>query len=97
MGKFFSLEEAKWIGEQLGIYWVKYSPEQFKMGLEVELEHGIVDPSTNITNDDLIMTGKIALAHLKEFPDYYDRLQKMENEAEAYWNNPENIDQSKES
>ena len=60
MGKFFSLEEAKWIGEQLGIYWIKYSPEQFKMGLEVELEHGIVDPSTNITNDDLIMTGKIS-------------------------------------
>jgi hypothetical protein len=61
------------------------------MGLEVELEHGIVDPSTNITNDDLMMTGKIALAHLKEFPDYYDRLQKMENEAEVYWSSKERL------
>ena len=53
------------------------------MGLEVELEHGLRDPETNVTNNDLILTGKIALAHLNEIPDYYTRLNKMEKEAEA--------------
>lgn len=84
--KNFTLEEAKWIGSQLGVNWNKYKPEQFRMGLDVELEHGTVNPSTNVTDDDLLVTGKIALAHLNEFPDYYDRLEKMENEAEAFWN-----------
>jgi Protein of unknown function (DUF5661) len=79
--KTFSLEEAKWIGDQLGINWNKYIIEQFKMGLEVELEHGIVNPVTNVTNDDLMITAKIALAHLNEIPDYYTRLKKMEKEA----------------
>jgi hypothetical protein len=55
------------------------------MGLEVELEHGRRDPATNVSDDDEIITGKIALAHLNEFPDYYTRLEKMEAEAEAYW------------
>lgn len=55
------------------------------MGLDVELEHGKISPSTNVTNDDPIMTGKIALAHLNEFPDYYTRLSKMEKEADAFW------------
>jgi hypothetical protein len=53
--------------------------------MNVELEHGQRDPATNVTNDDPLMTGKIALAHLKEFPDYYERLEKMETEAEAFW------------
>ena len=79
----FSTEEAKWAGEQLGIDWSVYDIEQFRMGLEVELEHGMADPVTNVTNDDLTMTAKIALAHLKEIPDYYTRLKKMETEAEA--------------
>lgn len=79
----FTTEEAKWAGEQIGIDWQEYDIEQFRMGLEVELEHGLVDPVTNVTNDDLTMTAKIALAHLKEIPDYYTRLKKMENEAEA--------------
>jgi hypothetical protein len=77
--------EAKTIGEQLGIRWDKFDVEQFRLGMDVELEHGIRDPATNVTNDDLLTTGKIALAHLNEFPDYYDRLEKMEAEAEAYW------------
>jgi len=51
--------------------------------MDVELEHGTVDPITNVTNDDSLMTGKIALAHLNEFPDYYTRLVKMEQEGEA--------------
>jgi len=79
----FSTEEARWAGEQLGIDWNVYDIEQFRMGLEVELEHGLTDPVTNITNDDLTMTAKIALAHLREIPDYYTRLKKMEREALA--------------
>jgi hypothetical protein len=85
--KIFTLEEAKWSGNQIGVNWVKYSPEEFRKGLEVELEHGKINPATNVTNDDLITTGKIAMAHLNEFPDYYDRLEKMEKEAEVFWNN----------
>jgi len=81
--KHFSVEEAKIIGEKLGINWSKFDLEQYRMGLDVELEHGLVDPHTNVTNDDPIMTGKIALAHLNEFPDYYTRLDKMEKEAEG--------------
>ncbi|MBL8016296.1 MAG: hypothetical protein JNK43_03415 [Ignavibacteria bacterium] len=77
----FTSEEAKWAGDQLGIDWNKFDIEQFRMGLEVELEHGSIDPVTNVTNDDLTMTAKIALAHLKEIPDYYTRLRKMEEEA----------------
>lgn len=82
--KRFSTEEAKKIGEALGIDWKNFDVEQFRMGLDVELEHGLKDSKTNVTNDDLIMTGKIALAHLNEFPDYYTRLRKMEAEAEEY-------------
>ena len=80
--KHFTIEEAKQIGEALGIDWSKFAIEQYRMGLDVELEHGRVDQHTNVTNDDPIMTGKIALAHLNEFPDYYTRLDKMEKEAE---------------
>ena len=79
----FTAEEAKRIGESLGIDWSKFDVEQYRMGLDVELEHGLVDPHTNVTNDDPIMTGKIALAHLNEFSDYYTRLEKMEKEAEG--------------
>jgi len=81
-GKEFTIEEAKRIGNMINIDWDKYNLEQFRMGLGVELEHGAHDSETNITNDDEITTGKIALAHLKEIPDYYTRLKKMEKEAE---------------
>lgn len=83
--KSFTAEEAKKIGEQLGIDWTKFDVEQFRMGMDVELEHGLVNSQTNVTNDDPLMTGKIALAHLNEFSDYYTRLAKMEKEGEAYW------------
>lgn len=83
--KHFSAEEAKRISEQLGVDWSKFDIEQFRMGMDVELEHGLMDPTTNVTNDDPLMTGKIALAHLNEFPDYYARLEKLEKEAEKYW------------
>lgn len=81
--KHFTAAEAKKIGEALGIDWSKFDVEQYRRGLDVELEHGKVDPQTNVTHDDPIMTGKIALAHLNEFPDYYTRLEKMEKEAEG--------------
>ena len=83
--KQISLEKAKQIGETLGIDWSKFDVEQFQMGLNVELEHGARDPETNVTNDDPILTGKIALAHLNEFSDYYTRLLKMEKEADEFW------------
>lgn len=73
------------MGEQLGITWEEFDVDQFRRGMAVELEHGLRDPATNVTDDDLFLTAKIALAHLNEFPDYYDRLEEMEEEAEAYW------------
>jgi hypothetical protein len=78
-------DEARQVGAILGIDWKKFDLEQFRRGLEVELEHGARDPETNVTNDDLTLTGKIAWAHLKEFPDYYTRLDKLEAEADAAW------------
>ena len=79
----FTAEEARRIGEAIGIDWREspFDVEQFRMGLEVELEHGQRDPRTDVTHDDPIVTGKIALAHLNEFSDYYTRLDKMEEEA----------------
>jgi hypothetical protein len=80
----FSADEAREIGEQIGIDWATspFALDQFRMGLDVELEHGLHNLLTNVTDDDPVVTGKIALAHLNEFPDYYTRLAKMEAEAE---------------
>ena len=85
--KHFSAEDARRIGEVLGINWgtSPFDTEQYRMGMDVELEHGSRDPETDVTHDDPTMTGKIALAHLKEYPDYYTRLAKMEKEAEDYY------------
>ncbi len=83
--KIFTAAQAKKIGEQLGIKWDKFDVEQFRRGMDVELEHGKRDAHTNVTGDDPLTTGKIALAHLNEFPDYYTRLDRMESEAEEYW------------
>jgi hypothetical protein len=85
--KHFTVKEAKKIGEQLNIKWDKFDIEQFRLGLDVELEHGLVSPATNVTNDDPLLTGKIALAHLNEFADYYNRLLKLEQEADKFWKN----------
>ena len=84
-GKKFSEEEAMRIGDSLGIDWGEVDLSEFRVGLGIELEHGVRDPLTNVTGDDEILTGKIALAHLREFPDYYTRLAKMEAEADEYW------------
>ncbi|MHB1485893.1 MAG: DUF5661 family protein [Saccharofermentanales bacterium] len=70
----FKLSEARDIAEKLGIDFdnVGYTPEEFLEGINIELEHGTVDPLTNVTNDDPLVTGKIALAHLNEIPVYYN-------------------------
>jgi hypothetical protein len=85
MTKKFTTEVAKEVGEKLGIDWTKFDVEQFRIGMGVELEHGEVDPNTNVSDDDALTTGKIALAHLNEFPDYYTRLLEMEEVAEKFW------------
>ena len=77
----FATEKAREIGDKLNIDWSRFDVEQFRMGLDVELEHGRVDPSTDVTGNDPIITGKIALAHLNEFADYYTRSEKMERKA----------------
>jgi hypothetical protein len=83
----FSASQARELGERVGIDWgtSRFDLEQFRMGLEVELEHGRRDVATNVSDDDEVTTAKIALAHLNEFPDYYTRLAKMEDEAKRYW------------
>jgi hypothetical protein len=83
----FSADQAREIGERIGIDWSSspFDVEQFRAGIDVELEHGTRDGETNVTDDEELTTGKIALAHLREFPDYYTRLAKMEAEAEAFW------------
>ncbi len=85
--RVFTPEKVKEIGEALGVDWTKFDVEQFRVGMDVELEHGTEDLNTNVTNDDPLITGKIALAHLNEFPDYYTWLLELEEEAEKYWEN----------
>lgn len=79
----FSADEARRVGEQIGIDWAAapFDVEQFRRGMDVELEHGLRDLLTNVTGDDPAVTGRIALAHLHEFPDYYTRLELMEEQA----------------
>ena len=85
--KSFTSKQAKQIGETLKIKWDKFDLEQIRMGMSVELEHGKIEQDTNVTDNDPLVTGKIALAHLDEYPDYYTRLEKMEDNAEKYWEN----------
>lgn len=80
-----SADEAREVGTSLGVDWAQIDLEEFRHGLEIELEHGARSPATDVTKDDMMLTGKIALAHLNEFPDYYTRLGKLEVEAKAYW------------
>jgi hypothetical protein len=82
--RHFSDKEARAVGERLGIAWTSspFDLEQFRVGMDVELEHGTRDPDTDVTGDDPVLTGKIALAHLRELPDYYTRLARMEREGE---------------
>jgi hypothetical protein len=87
MNERVSADEARRVGEAIGIDWqsASFDVRQFRAGMEVELEHGRHDPATDVTGDDPVVTGKIALAHLNEFPDYYTRLERMEQEARRDW------------
>ena len=78
-------EEARRVGDEIGVDWSRFDLEQFRHGMDVAYEHGSHHPPTDVTGDDPILTGKIALAHMKEFPDYYERLEHMERQAERYW------------
>jgi hypothetical protein len=80
-----TIDEARRVGDSIGIDWSKFDLEEFRAGMAVEFEHGSHDPQTDVTGDDPIVTGKIALAHMKEFPDYYERLGRMEEQAKAEW------------
>jgi hypothetical protein len=80
-----TIEEARRVGDIIGVDWNRFDLEQFRAGMDVEFEHGSHDPQTDVTHDDPILTGKIALAHMKEYPDYYSRLGRMEAEAERDW------------
>lgn len=88
--KSFTADEARRVGEQIGIDWpsAPFEIDEFRAGMDVELEHGSHDLGTNVTDDDAVITGKIALAHLNEFPDYYVRLEKMEAEARREEHSP---------
>jgi hypothetical protein len=81
----FSTEEARRVGDEIGVDWERYDLDQFRAGTDVELEHGSHDPQTDVTRDYPVATGKIALAHMKEFPDYSEPLERMEAEAEREW------------
>ena len=85
--KHFTVEESRLIGEEIGIDWSSspFGVDEFRDGMDVELEHGLHDAATNVTDDDPHVTAKIARAHLNEFPDYYTRLERMESEADRYW------------
>ena len=89
MGTRFNPPEAREIGTQIGINWETspFDVEQFRAGMDVELEHGAHDPETDVTGDDPVMTANIAWAHLKEFAVYYTRLEQMEQQAEREWSN----------
>jgi hypothetical protein len=82
-----TIEEAQRVGNEIGVDWSRFDVEQLRLGMDVEFEHGSRDPQTDVTGDDPIVTGKIALAHMKEFPDYYERLERMERDAEREWAN----------
>jgi hypothetical protein len=85
--KSFTADDARVIGEGIGIDWdtAPFDVDQLRIGMNVELEHGLHDSLTNVSNDDPVLTAKIALAHLNEFPDYYTRLERMEEEAKRDW------------
>lgn len=69
----FNINDAYYVAKVLGVTFTHYTPEEFLDGINIELEHGTINPKTNVTNDDLITTAKIALAHLNEFPNYYNK------------------------
>ena len=85
--KTFTADEARRYGAEIGIDWdtSPFGVDEFRAGMDVELEHGLHDLLTNVTDDDPHVTAKIARAHLNEFPDYYTRLENMEEDAKRDW------------
>ena len=81
--KKFTSEQAQEVADKIGINFneADFELEDFRMGMDEEMEHGTHDPQTDVTGDDPVLTGKITLAHLKEFGDYYQRLEEMEHQA----------------
>jgi hypothetical protein len=81
--QYFTKDQARAIATELGIDFraLGCDLEQFRLGLGVELEHGPRSPESDVSGNDPIVTGRIALAHLTEFPDYYTRLAVLEREA----------------
>lgn len=80
-----TIEQAIRIGKKLDVNFDAVSPKTLLDGMLVELEHGKKNSRTNVSNDSIELTAKIALAHLDEYPDYYARLERMEKQAETYW------------
>jgi len=76
----FTQAQARAVAQEIGLDLEAsaFDVEELRRGMEVELEHGRRDPETNVTDDDPVTTGRIAWAHLKEMPDYYERLERME-------------------
>jgi hypothetical protein len=87
MAKNFSIEESKKIAKKLGVRFTTHGINQFKNGLKVELEHGSSaikkGVNANLTKDNNLKTGQIALAHINESPDYYTDLKKMEKHTDS--------------
>lgn len=95
-----SEEEARSIGEQIGIDWdsADFPVEELRMGIGVEYEHGSrLGANTDVTKDDPLNTARIAWAHLKEISDYYTRLKQMEEEGKAAMGKEANGDEEEES
>ena len=69
----FKLKDILEVANKLNIDFTKFTLTDFISGINIELEHGLIDPITNVTNNDLLTTAKIALAHLNEFPNYYNK------------------------
>lgn len=69
----YSKQDILNTAKMLGVKFDKFSVDDLITGINIELEHGIQNPQTNVTNNDLVLTMKIALAHLNEFPDYYNK------------------------
>lgn len=69
----FNIKDAIYVGDILNIPFDKYTPEDLLTGMNIELEHGLINSKTNVTDNDIIKTAKIALAHLNEYPNYYNK------------------------
>ena len=82
--KQISSEEAKRIGETIHIDWEQIDLEQFRQGLMGNHEQAAIDPETGLTYDGVLLTGKVILDHMQEFPDYFTRLEKLKAEADEY-------------